>query len=350
MRNHHFSPLACALAVWVGAVSSAGAQQQDDDVVALVGGDPITFGDVEDAWQRNDASSRVRMLQELYETRRRALDIIVGERLIEQQAETRGVTRDKLLEAELPSRTLPVTDEEIALIYERNQAQFGDRTLEQMTPEIRAFVERQRPMQALHAYMNDLRRAAADDVTVLLEPPRQRIEVLEADPVRGPSDAPIEIVEFSDFDCQYCKRATDTIARLLGEYGEQIRFVYKDYPLPSHPNAFKAAEAGNCANDQGKFWEFHDKLFASQGALDVGSLKEYAGELGLDADTFAACLDSGRYASQVERDLEIGARYGVSSTPTLFVNGRAVVGAAPYESFVEIIREELARETLDARR
>ena len=343
MRNYHLSRVACALTVWLGAVSLTGAQQQDDDVVAQVGGDPITFGDVEEAWQRNDASSRLQMLQELYETRRRALDIIVGEHLIEQQAEASGVTRDELLEAELPNRTLPVTDEEITLIYERNKAQFGDRTLEEMAPEIRAFVERQRPMQALHVYMNELRRAAADDVTVFLEPPRQRIEVLEEDPARGPSDAPIEIVEFSDFDCPYCKRTTDTVARLLGEYGEQIRFVYKDYPLPSHPNAFKAAEAGNCANDQGKFWEFHDKLFESQGALDVGSLKNYASELGLDADAFSTCLDSGRYAVQVERDLEIGAGYGVSSTPTLFVNGRAVIGAVPYESVVEIIREELAR-------
>lgn len=343
MRNYQLPQLVCVLAVWVGAVPPAGAQQHDDDVVARVGGDPITFSDVEEAWRRNDASSRLRMLQELYETRRRALDVIVGERLIEQQAEARGVTRAELLEVELPSRTLPVTDEELTRIYERNEAQFGDRTLEQMTPEIRAFVERQRPMQALHAYMNELRRTAADDVTVLLEPPRQRIEVLEEDPVRGSSDAPIEIVEFSDFDCPYCKRATDTLARLLVEYGGQIRFVYKDYPLPSHPNAFKAAEAGNCANDQGKFWEFHDKLFESQGALDTGSLKEYAVELGLDADTFTTCLDSGRHASQVERDLEVGAGHGVSSTPTLFVNGRAILGAAPYESFVEIIREELAR-------
>ena len=238
---------------------------------------------------------------------------------------------------------MPVTDEQIALVYQRNQAQFGDRTLEQMSPEIRMFLERQRPMQALHAYMNELRREAVDDVVVTLEPPRQAIEVLAEDPVRGPETAPIEIVEFSDFECPYCQRATNTIARILDEFGDQIRFVYQDYPLPSHPNAFKAAEAGNCANDQGEFWPFHDRLFESQGSLDVASLKTYASELGLEAEAFAACLDSGRHASRVERDLEIGSGYGVSSTPTLFVNGRAVVGAMPYESFVEIIQEELSR-------
>ena len=343
MHSHDVRRLASTFVISLGVVSSAWAQQQDDDVVARVGGDPITFADLEDAWQRNDASSRLRMLQDLYETRRRALDIIVGERLIAREAKMRNMTRDALLESELPSRSLPVTDEQIALVYQRNQAQFGDRTLEQMSPEIRMFLERQRPMQALHAYMNELRREAVDDVVVTLEPPRQAIEVLAEDPVRGPETAPIEIVEFSDFDCPYCQRATNTIARILDEYGDQIRFVYKDYPLPSHPNAFKAAEAGNCANDQGEFWPFHDRLFESQGALDVASLKTYASELGLEPEAFTACLDSGRHASRVERDLEIGSGYGVSSTPTLFVNGRAVVGAMPYESFVEIIQEELSR-------
>ena len=343
MLSHDLRRLAVTFMISLGVVSSAWAQQQDDDVVARVGGDPITFADLEEAWQRNDASSRLRMLQDLYETRRRALDIIVGERLIAREAEIRNITRDALLESELPSRSLPVTDEQIALVYQRNQAQFGDRTLEQMSPEIRMFLERQRPMQALHAYMNELRREAVDDVVVTLEPPRQSIEVLAEDPVRGPETAPIEIVEFSDFDCPYCQRATNTIARILDEYGDQIRFVYKDYPLPSHPNAFKAAEAGNCANDQGEFWPFHDRLFESQGALDVASLKTYASELGLEEEAFTACLDSGRHASRVERDLEIGSGYGVSSTPTLFVNGRAVVGAMPYESFVEIIQEELSR-------
>ena len=343
MHSHELRRMAGAFVISLGVVSSAWAQQQDDDVVARVGGDPITFADLEEAWQRNDASSRLRMLQDLYETRRRALDIIVGERLIAREAKMRNMTRDALLESELPSRSLPVTDEQIALVYQRNQAQFGDRTLEQMSPEITMFLERQRPMQALHAYMNELRREAVDDVVVTLEPPRQEIEVLAEDPVRGPETAPIEIVEFSDFDCPYCQRATNTIARILDEYGDQIRFVYKDYPLPSHPNAFKAAEAGNCANDQGKFWPFHDRLFESQGALDVASLKTYASELGLETEAFTACLDSGRHASRVERDLEIGSGYGVSSTPTIFVNGRAVVGAMPYESFVEIIQEELSR-------
>lgn len=321
----------------------AWAQSQRDDaaVAARIGDTVITLGDVEEAWRRDDAASRLRMLQQLYDTRRQALEIVIGEHLIEREAETRGLTREELLEAELPVRTLPVDDQEIELIYERNQNAFGDRTLDQMRPEIRAFIEQQRPTQALHQFMGDLRRAATD-VVISLEPPRQHVDVLPEDPSRGPAGAPIVIVEFSDFQCPYCQRATDTIAQIVEQYGDQVRFVYKDYPLPNHPEAFKAAEAGNCANEQDMFWELHDKMFQSQDALDVASLKTYATELGLDEGAFAACLDEGRYAEHVEGDLAIGREYGVSSTPTVFINGRTVMGAAPFETFDEIIQEELA--------
>lgn len=333
--------LSAAAVLGLSLAAPAAAQQRDDDVVARIGDAAVTFAELEDAWRRNDASSRLRMLQELYDTRRRALDVVVGERLVEREAAARGLTRDELLEAELPERTIDVTDAEIDRIYEANQDRFPGRTLEQMRPEIRAALDRQRPMQALHAYMNEL-RARAGDVSVLLEPPRHGVEALAEDPARGPDAAPVELIEFSDFDCPYCQRATETVERLMEQFEGRIRVVYKDYPLPSHPNAFKAAEAGNCAHEQGRFWALHDAMFARQGELHVDALKGYAAELGLDAEAFDECLDSGRHAATVDRDVRIGMRHGVSSTPTLFLNGRAVLGAAPYETFVEIVREELA--------
>ena len=129
---------------------------------------------------------------------------------------------------------------------------------------------------------------------------------------------------------------------LLERYPDEIRFVYKDFPLPNHPNAFKAAEAGHCAHDQGQFWPFHDKLFATPDALDVESLKAYADELGLDADAFAACLEDDRHAESVNDEMDAGRRLGASSTPTLFINGRPVFGALPLDFFDEMVREELA--------
>ena len=325
----------------VAAVAAACAQS-DSEVVGRVGDRPVTMADLDEAWRKNDAAARIRMLQELYDTRRRTLDIVIGDMLIEREAAARGIARDELLAQELPSRTLPVTDEDIALVYGQNQNAFGGRTLADMKPEIRAFLDQQRPTQALHAFMTEL-RAAASDVEVGLEPPRTAITVDADDPVFGSASAPVEIIEFSDFQCPFCQRLTATLEQLKSEYGNDIRLVFKDYPLPNHAQAFKAAEAGNCANQQGKFWELHDTMFARQSELGVEALKQHAGELGLDQAAFDACLDSGRFAEQVNADLTMGQQYGVSSTPTVFINGRAVMGAAPFELFDEIIREELAR-------
>ena len=189
--------------------------QEDDDTAARVGDTLITLGDVEDAWRQDDAASRMRMLQQLYDTRRQTLERVIGEHLIEREADARGMTREELLEAELPSRTEPIGDPEVELIYQENQNAFGGRTLEQMRPEILAFLEQQRPTQALHQFMDELRRAATD-VVVLLDPPRQEVDVLPEDPSRGPEDAPIVLVEFSDFQCPFCQQATETIAQIVG--------------------------------------------------------------------------------------------------------------------------------------
>ncbi len=316
--------------------------QSGSEVVGRVGERPVTMADLDDAWQKNDPAARIRVLQDLYDTRRRTLDIVIGEILVEREAVARGISRDDLLAQELPSRTLPVTDEDIALVYGQNQNAFGGRTLEDMRAEIRRFLDQQRPLQALHAFMNDL-RADADDVQIELEPPRTVIVVDADDPVFGPPNASVEIIEFSDFQCPFCQRLNVTLERLKSEYGSDIRLVFKDYPLPNHAQAFKAAEAGNCASEQGKFWELHDTMFSRQSELGVDDLKRHAGELGMDLAAFDACLDSGRFAEQVNADLMAGQQYGVSSTPTVFINGRTVMGAAPFEVFAEIIREELER-------
>ncbi len=328
------------------AVSAAGcvamSQTQDQgESVARVGDAVVTLADVEDAWHEADPRGRLEQLQDLYEARRRVLDDVVGDRLIEREAQARGIGREELLAAELPARTEAVTDAEVDRIYEANRDRLGGRTLDEMRPEIRSLLERQRPAQALRRYMTELRRAA-DDIVITLEPPRQAIELSAADRSKGPADAPVVIVEFSDFECPYCQQATATMDALLARYPDEIRFVYKDFPLPNHPHAFKAAEAGHCAHEQGEFWPFHDKLFAAQDALDIDSLKAYADDLGLDADAFAACLDEARHAESVNADMAAGRRLGASSTPTLFVNGRPVFGALPLDYFDEMVREELA--------
>ena len=165
------------------------------------------------------------------------------------------------------------------------------------------------------------------------------------DPALGPPDAPVLIVEFSDFQCSFCARfATETLGQILDTYGDQVRFVYRDFPLTSiHPHAQKAAEATQCAHEQGKYWEYSDLLFQNQQALDVDSLKGYAQQLGLDTDVFNECLDSGQYASEIQKDLTEGQSYGVTGTPTFFINGRLLRGAKPFSAFQAMIEEELAK-------
>jgi protein-disulfide isomerase len=151
------------------------------------------------------------------------------------------------------------------------------------------------------------------------------------------------VVEFSDFQCPYCVRSRPTVAKLRATYGDKVRWAFRHFPLSFHDKAEKAGEAAACAGDQGKFWEMHDRLWASTPKLTVPDLKQQAAALGLDTAAFDRCLDSGQHAGLVERDEEMGQGYGVSGTPAFFVNGRPIVGAQPFEAFEQVIDDELAR-------
>lgn len=175
-------------------------------------------------------------------------------------------------------------------------------------------------------------------------PATTRIDVSEDDdPALGPADAPVTIIEFSDYQCPYCNRVETTLKQVFETYGDQVRLVYRDYPLPFHTFAQKAAEAAECAEDQGKFWEFHDKLFENQQSINTENMKQWAKDLGLDSTKFDDCLDSGKYASEVQKDFEDGQAAGVSGTPTFFINGQKLVGAQPFTAFKSIIDGELSK-------
>lgn len=173
-------------------------------------------------------------------------------------------------------------------------------------------------------------------------PTGSKVEVsVDDDPSIGPEDAPVTIVEFSDFECPYCGKVVPTVKQILKEYEGKVRLVFRDFPLGFHQNAQKAAEAAECADDQDKFWEYHYKLFENQKALDVSSLKQYAKDLGLDSSEFNTCLDSGKHEEEVKKDMAEGQSYGVSGTPAFFINGIKVSGAQPFGNFASIIDSEL---------
>jgi protein-disulfide isomerase len=172
------------------------------------------------------------------------------------------------------------------------------------------------------------------------------LNLAEDDPSIGPANAPVTIVEFSDYQCPYCKNWYDeTFNRLLTEYAGKIRFVYRDFPLYSiHPGAEPAAEAADCAQDQNAYWKYHDALFSGKYDLTSEGFQKYAAELGLDTNAFANCLSSQKYRNEVSKDSQDGASFGVTGTPTFFINGFQLVGAQPYEAFKQVIDQILAGE------
>ena len=166
------------------------------------------------------------------------------------------------------------------------------------------------------------------------------------DPVWGPQDAPITIIEFSDYECPYCRKwHVEVWPQLQATYGDQIRLVYRDFPLTNiHANATPAAAAANCALEQDMYFPFSEKLFEMKLNLGRTTYQSYAEELGLDMDSFNECLESGRYLDEVEADYQYAAELGIRSTPTFFINGIPVVGAQPFDVFKTVIDKELAGE------
>lgn len=168
--------------------------------------------------------------------------------------------------------------------------------------------------------------------------------VSKDDHIRGASNAKITMIEYSDFECPFCARFHPTVKQVLAEYDGRVNLVYRHFPLRSiHPLAQKAAEASECAADQGKFWEMHDKLFdmSSLGGISLDSMKQAASDLGLNTGTFNSCLDSGEKAGEVEKDYQDGIAGGVSGTPGTFINGQYIAGALPYEQVKSVIESQL---------
>lgn len=325
------------------AAQSAPAATDPDQVVAEVGGKRITLKDVDAKWEEFDAAERARVVQAMYQNRRNMLDQLVGEELIAGAAKAAGQSVDAFVDADAAKRLPPVSEADVATLYEQNKDRAQGRTLDQLRAEIRPFLENRRKQQARAMLVEELMTKNAATVKVMLEPPRYTVPTLPSDPVRGNPAAPITIVEFSDYQCPFCARVNPTLDRIRQTYGDRVKIVFKDFPLPNHPEAPKAAEAARCAGEQDKYWEMHDVMFANQRALQVPVLKQKAREIGLNGAAFDQCLDSGKHAAAVEAGSELGAKMGVNSTPTLYINGRALIGAMPFENFKQVIDEELAR-------
>ena len=344
MRSIRLSFEFLAAALLLAGAAGAGLAQADT-VVARIGDQAISSQDVEAgsadklAKQQATYEEQLKELQLGYARSRQAfiekeLNDLVDERVLSLEAKARKSTPEALTAA---VRAEPISDAQMRDFYAANKGQIPQ-AYEAVQGQIKAFLQEQAMQNAHRSYLDSLRKKYKAVVT--LAPLREQVAAVG--PRRGPSDARVTIVEFSDFQCPYCGQLEPVLKQVMARYPTQVQLFYRHMPLTQlHPNAAKAAEAAVCAQNQGKFWEMHDLMFAEQTSLTAEGLKEKARRVGIDAPAFDDCLDSGKAKEAVRVDGQASIDLGLSSTPILFIDGRFVSGTQSFEQLSSIIDQEL---------
>ncbi|MGH9785714.1 MAG: thioredoxin domain-containing protein [Terriglobia bacterium] len=303
--------------------------------LARVGGQPVYEDELLPLIQ-----SQLRQLErQEYDLKRQALQELIQRKLTEAEANKRGITAEELFRQEVEARVADPADAEVEALYlaqkDRLQRPFG-----QVEEQLRRALKQSRLQEAERTFVQGLQ--AGVEIAVYLRPPKVEVGY-DAARVLGDANAPVTIVEFSDFQCPFCQRAYPVVKALLAKYEGRVKLAYRDFPLREiHPQAQIASQASRCAGEQDKFWEYHDLLFENFGRLDKPALLEHAASLGLDRGKFDECLSSGKFDPRIEEDLKAGEQAGVSGTPAFFINGVFLNGAQPAAAFEKIIEEELA--------
>jgi len=325
------------LAFGVGALAADSDTNRSsaEGIVIEINGTTLTRSDVE----RKYPTALFQAKNTYFEAERKALEQLVDDYLLEQQAKREDVTVSQLLDKHVNNAIAKEPSEEALRVY--FEGVDTNEPYEAVRGKIVEALRQRRLAKAKTAYIQSLRKAST--ISVRLSPPRADISVSNA-PVRGAEAAPITLVEYADYECPYCQQIQPAVQRLEAEYKGKLLFAFKDMPLPMHANAQKAAEASRCAEQQGRYWQFHDQLFERK-RLDSAGLKNLAQELGLDTAAFEKCLENSDKAEVVRKDGSEAQSLGIQGTPTFFVNGRYITGAASYEQLRAVVEEELAART-----
>jgi protein-disulfide isomerase len=318
---------------------AARAADSGDKVVATVGSMKITEAQLEDKARPQLASVQ----NEIYTVKKRTLDDMIDDYLIDQAAKKAGLSKEAYLKKEVEDKAAAPTEAEMKAFYDRNQARIRQ-PYDKIKVPLQQYMKRQKVTAQRAELMAQLRHDAG--VKVMLTAPKIEVSTQYSAGSAGPSDAPITIIEFSDYQCPYCQRAESSVQEVRKKYGDKVRLVYMDFPLPMHPYALKAAQAARCAGDQGKYWEYHDALFADQSKLDAAGLKATAAKLKLDTKKFDECTAHDLHMDQIRDSQQAGSQSGVDGTPTFVINGRMISGAQPPTEFEAVIDEELAQQNV----
>jgi len=330
--------IAAAAIVCTAAASPRAWADDPNTVVATVGDHKISEKDL-DAKVKPQLEQMRAMLEKRvdqliadksFDLRRQTLESMTDDYLIQQAAQRDKLSVDDYLKQQYTGKSA-VTEAEAQKFYDQNKGS-GTAPFAAIKPQLMEMMNRQ-------ALLERLRKD--EPVKIMLEP--QRVAVNSTGhPTLGPKDAPVTIVEFTDFQCPFCERTQGTLNELRTKYGDKIRLVHMDFPLPFHSHALDAAKAARCANEQGKFWPYRDALFANQSKLAPADLKTTAKTLGLNTAEFDTCFASTKYDSQIKADQAAGEKVGVDGTPAFFIDGRPLTGAQPTPKFEELIDDELA--------
>jgi protein-disulfide isomerase len=317
------------------SIAQISGQAKQKEPLAVVAGQTIYDDDLLPFVQAQVFQLR---LQE-YDVKSKALENLVNQKLLEAEGKKKGIPTEKVLEQEVDAKVAEPTEAELQALYIVQKQQLG-KPFDEIRPQLLQLLKKSRIQEAREGYYKRLREQ--DGVSILLQKPKVQVAYDPAR-LRGDPKAPVVIVEFSDFQCPYCQSVQPTLKTLLAKYEGRVSLAYRDLPVRDiHPQAELAAEASRCAGEQGKFWEYHDLLFANQNKLDRPGLVELAHGLKLDEKQFDSCLASGKYQAQIEQDRQLGLRAGVAGTPGFFVNGNLLSGNLPQDAFEKVIQAELA--------
>ena len=308
------------------------AAQTDSTVVANVGGVQVTMAELEQQESQRLLSAHY----SYYQAQVKALNDLIDKKLLQQKAASEHLTVDQLIDRDIKSQVKDPTEDQMKVYYEGVET---EQPYEEVRGKILDKIREIRTNKALAAYVKNLR--AQTSVNIALAPPRIDVKAQDTDvKVASNEKLAVELVEFADYECPYCQKVAADLKKLAADYQGKVTVVYKDFPLPMHTRAEKAAEAARCAGKQNKFWEFHDEIFRSK-ELDVDQLKAQARALKLNVDDFDKCLDTGAEAAAVERDRKEGEKIGISGTPSFFINGHYLSGALDYAALRDVVDQQL---------
>lgn len=318
------------------AQPSEEAGSSESAVAARFGDTVITVAEVEE----EAGGELIGLYQQIYQAKDKQLRFMIFNQLVQAAAAAEELTPEAYLEREIGAKIPEPNDAQIQQVINQYKSQLPPDEA-QARQQVVAFLKQQMAQQ----YETDLRTRLFDTagVEILLDPPRVHPVIEAHNPMRGPADAPVVVVEYTDYQCPYCDRAQPTLDAVRERYGDSVVHVFKNLPLPMHQQAGLAAEAALCAGDQGKFWELHDWLFANKSNISHDTLVAQAELIPLDVAVFTECIGTRVHKDQVDADAKEAATFGIRGTPGFVINGRILTGAQPLDQFIAVIDDELKR-------